>query len=38
MLFFMPDLSWIAHISGGFAALWALLRTALVIRGQRKAT
>jgi hypothetical protein len=38
MLLFMPDFPWIAYISGGFAAIWAFLRTALVIQGQRKAT
>ncbi len=33
---FMPDFTWIAMISGGFAALWAFLRTELVIRTLRK--
>jgi hypothetical protein len=28
---YLPDLAWIARISGGFAALWAVLRTALTI-------
>jgi hypothetical protein len=38
ILLFMPDFAWLAHISGGFAAVWAFLRTALVVRGLRKAT
>ncbi|HWQ84400.1 MAG TPA: serine hydrolase domain-containing protein [Anaerolineales bacterium] len=29
---YMPDLAWIARLSGGFAASWAILRTALVAR------
>jgi CubicO group peptidase (beta-lactamase class C family) len=37
MLLFMPDFSWIAQLGGGFAAIWAFLRTALVVRGLRKA-
>jgi len=28
---FMPDLAWVARISGGFAAIWAALRTGLVL-------
>ena len=35
MLLFMPDFSWIAHINGAFAALWACLRTALIVRGAK---
>ena len=33
---FMPDLAWIARISGGFAGGWALLRTVLILRTLRK--
>jgi len=33
---FMPDLSWIARISGGFAGIWAFLRTGLILRALRK--
>jgi CubicO group peptidase (beta-lactamase class C family) len=33
---FMPDLSWIVRISGGFAGIWALLRTGLILRALRK--
>jgi CubicO group peptidase (beta-lactamase class C family) len=29
---FMPDLAWIARISGGFAGVWAFLRTGLILR------
>jgi hypothetical protein len=29
---FMPDLAWIARISGGFAGMWAFLRTGLILR------
>ena len=29
---FNPDLAWIALISGGFAGLWAILRTGLILR------
>jgi CubicO group peptidase (beta-lactamase class C family) len=29
---FMPDISWIARISGGFAGIWAFLRTGLILR------
>jgi len=32
ILLFMPDLAWLAHISGGFAAVWAALRTALILQ------
>lgn len=38
ILLFMPDFAWLAHISGGFAVVWAFLHTALVAGGQRKAT
>lgn len=33
--FFMPDFSWIAWICGGFAAIWAFLRTGLMLRAMR---
>ncbi len=33
---FMPDLAWIARISGGFAGVWALLRTVLTLLALRK--
>ena len=33
---FMPDLSWIVRISGGFAGIWAILRTGLILRTLRK--
>jgi CubicO group peptidase (beta-lactamase class C family) len=29
---FMPDLAWIARISGGFALVWSLMRTGLILR------
>jgi hypothetical protein len=32
MYLYMPDLSWIVRISGGFAGIWALLRTALMLK------
>jgi CubicO group peptidase (beta-lactamase class C family) len=31
MHLFMPDLAWIAQISGGFAGMWAILRTGLIL-------
>jgi CubicO group peptidase (beta-lactamase class C family) len=33
---FMPDISWIARISGGFAGIWAFLRTGLIVQALRK--
>jgi len=36
MLLFMPDFSWIALISGGFAAIWTCLRTGLILRTLRQ--
>ena len=33
---FMPDLSWIARISGGFALIWSFLRTRLMIQQLNK--
>jgi CubicO group peptidase (beta-lactamase class C family) len=35
MHLYMPDLSWIARISGGFAGIWALVRTALILQTLR---
>jgi hypothetical protein len=32
MHLFMPDLSWIMRISGGFGAVWACLRTKLILQ------
>lgn len=32
MHLYMPDLSWIARISGGFAGIWALLRSGLILK------
>jgi hypothetical protein len=28
---FMPDLAWIARISGGFGGIWAILRSGLLL-------
>jgi CubicO group peptidase (beta-lactamase class C family) len=36
MLLFMPDFSWIALICGGFAGIWAFLRTRLILRTLQK--
>jgi CubicO group peptidase (beta-lactamase class C family) len=33
---FMPDYSWIAWISGGFAVMWTFLHTGLIYRALRK--
>lgn len=33
---FMPDMAWVARFSGGFAAVWATLRTGLMLRVLRK--
>jgi CubicO group peptidase (beta-lactamase class C family) len=33
---FMPDLAWIARVSGTFGGVWALLRTGLMLRMLRK--
>ena len=35
MHLYMPDLSWIVRISGGFAGIWAFLRTGLILRALR---
>lgn len=32
LLLFAPDYSWIALISGGFAGIWSVLRTGLILR------
>ena len=32
---YMPDLAWIARVSGGFAGLWAVLRSGLILRETR---
>ena len=31
-LFYLPDLSWLALICGGFAAVWICVRTSLILR------
>jgi hypothetical protein len=31
-----PDISWIARNSGGFAGIWAVLRTGLILQALRK--
>jgi CubicO group peptidase (beta-lactamase class C family) len=36
MLLFMPDLSWVALICGGFAGVWTFLRTGLILRTLRR--
>jgi CubicO group peptidase (beta-lactamase class C family) len=36
ILLFMPDFSWIARICGGFAAIWAFLRTGLILKALRR--
>ena len=36
MHLYMPDLSWILRIGGGFAGLWAILRTGLILRTRRE--
>jgi CubicO group peptidase (beta-lactamase class C family) len=33
---FMPDVYWTALISGGFAGIWACLRTGLILKAMRK--
>jgi CubicO group peptidase (beta-lactamase class C family) len=35
MLFFMPDVSWIALICGGIAGIWTFLRTGLILQTLR---
>ena len=36
LMLFAPDFSWIARISGGFAAIWACLRAGLILRNGKK--
>ncbi|HSB64983.1 MAG TPA: serine hydrolase domain-containing protein, partial [Anaerolineales bacterium] len=36
MNLYMPDLAWIARISGGFASIWAFWRTRIVLNAIRK--
>jgi len=36
MHLYMPDLSWTLRIGGGFAGLWAVLRTGLILRALRE--
>jgi CubicO group peptidase (beta-lactamase class C family) len=36
MLLFAPDFTWIATICGGFAGIWAFLRTKLILQALRK--
>jgi CubicO group peptidase (beta-lactamase class C family) len=38
MLLFAPDFTWIALICGGFAGIWAFLRTGLILQTLRKAS
>jgi hypothetical protein len=33
---YMPDLAWTARISGGFAGVWAFLRTGLIVRALQR--
>jgi hypothetical protein len=35
---YMPDFAWLARISGGFAAIWAIVRTRLVLRAMAPST
>ncbi len=37
LLLFFPDFSWVALLGGGFAGVWSLLRTGLILRNGRKA-
>ena len=36
MAYFNPDISWIARVCGGFAAIWALARSALILHEEAK--
>lgn len=36
MHLYMPDLAWIARVSGGLAGIWGFLRTGLVLRALRR--
>jgi len=33
---FMPDVAWVARLSGGFGAIWAVVRTGLMLISNRK--
>jgi CubicO group peptidase (beta-lactamase class C family) len=35
---YMPDFAWLARICGGFAAVWAFVRTGLVLRARASST
>ncbi len=37
LFLFMPDFAWIALVSGGFAAVWSVVRTVLILRSGRQA-
>ena len=34
--FFMPDVAWVALIVGGFAGIWSILRTGLILKASKK--
>jgi CubicO group peptidase (beta-lactamase class C family) len=36
MMLFLPDVSWIALICGGFAGIWSILRTGLILQTLRE--
>jgi hypothetical protein len=36
MHLYMPDLAWVIRLCGGFAGVWAILRTGLVLRSLRR--
>ena len=36
VLLFAPDFAWIALICGGFAGIWAFLRTGLILQTLQK--
>lgn len=36
LMLYMPDFSWIAWVCGGFAAIWTVLRTGLILQTLRK--
>ena len=38
ILLFAPDFTWIATICGGFAGIWAFLRTGLILQTLRKSS
>ena len=35
---YMPDFAWIARISGGFAAVWSIVRTGLVLHAMARSS